>query len=80
MVVGDVRKGALLLALQSAEKLTGRSVHLNVYGRDEWPRTVHDPVISAILEGPILEIRFADGTALCDEQPEDHGQAHGDSD
>ncbi len=80
MVVGDVRKGALLLALQSAEKLTGRSVHLNVYGRDEWPRAVHDPVISAILEGRILEVRFADSSVLCDEQPGDPGPAHSNSD
>ena len=58
MVVGRVSKGKLLLALQNTEKLTGRPVHLNVYGCDEWPAATQDPVIATILDGPTIELHL----------------------
>ena len=61
LVVGNVRKGQLLMALKTAEKLTGRPIHTNVYGDAEWPKAQRDPVIQAILEGPTLELRLAEG-------------------
>jgi uncharacterized protein len=67
MVVGRVSKGKLLQALQKTEKLTGRPVHANVYGIDEWPSATQDPVISAILEGPTLELHFSQGADNGDE-------------
>jgi uncharacterized protein len=56
LVVGSVRKGRLLMALSEAETLTGRPIHLSVYGTDEWVAAQLDPVIHAILEGGTLEL------------------------
>ncbi len=71
MVVGRVRKGTLVMALEAAKKLTGREIHANVYGSDEWPAAMQDPVIRAILEGPTLELHFSARPEPSGDQPSD---------
>lgn len=67
MVIGGVRMGELRMAMEEAESLIGREVHLNLYGPDEWSRlTLEDPVIRSIAEGPTLELNFA--TVMADSQ------------
>lgn len=59
MVVGNVRTGQLLMALSEAERLTGRPIHISVYGTVEWPDAQRDPIIRTILEEPTLEVRLS---------------------
>jgi hypothetical protein len=67
----------LLMALEAAEKLTGRPIHANVYGPEEWPEMQLDPVIRAILEGPMLELHLAEDADHKNDQPRDNGPSEG---
>lgn len=57
LVVGTLSTMDLLSRVSRAEKVVGRSIHLNFYAPDEWEELkLNDPVVRNIAEGDVVRI------------------------